>query len=222
MGAELVNIPQLTGTPAPTWIAENAASSIDGTPAFSTLQLSAKGAFFNLLYSIELSQDAYIQGGLPGMLAASAAKKYAIALDQAWLYGVTGNTGNPGLSNEVGVNMRKYAGHTLTTGQAPADFSEPSIMAEIVRNANAVPNALICSPALYGTLSRLNVSAYAKYWTPPTDVQSLRPPVYSTSIPNVETDPAAGTNPAQTGGTMTSLYCGDFMRVIMGGGLKWS
>jgi hypothetical protein len=40
-------------------------------------------------------------------------------------------------------------------------------------------------------------------------------PLYSTTIPVTETDPAPGA-PAQTGGTMTSLCCGDFTRVLWG------
>jgi HK97 family phage major capsid protein len=216
MDTEIVNLPQFTAPTAPVWAAENAATSLDANPAFAPIQFSAKGAFYDVtLYSIEFAQDAFVQGGLPGMLAESMARKYAIIVDQAALYGISGNTGNPGLVNEAGVNIRKYAAHSGTTGQAPADFNEPSIMAEMVRNANAEPTAFLTSPQLVGTLSRLSATSYAKYWEPGQDIKDLWPALYSTTIPVVETDPASG-NPALTGGTMTSLYCGDWSRIVIG------
>jgi HK97 family phage major capsid protein len=219
METELVNVPQFTSPTQPVWAAENAATSLDASPAFAPVQLSAHGSFYDItLYSIELAQDAFIQGTLPGMLAQSMSKRYANIIDQAALYGITGNTGCPGFLSEAGVNVRKYAGHTGTTGQVPADFSEPSILAETVRNANAEPNGYLTSPQLVGQLARTNASTYAKYWEPSSDVADLwnNSKHYSTTIPVTETDPASGTNPAQTGGTFTSLYCGDFTRVIIG------
>jgi HK97 family phage major capsid protein len=219
METEIVNVPQFTAATQPVWAAENASTSLDATPAFAPVQFSAHGAFYDItLYSIELAQDAYISGTLPGMLAESMSKRYANIIDQAALYGITGNTGCPGFLSETGVNVRKYAGHTGTTGQVPADFSEPSILAETVRAANAEPNGFLTSPQLVGQLSRTNASTYAKYWEPPSDVADLwnNHTCYSTTIPVTETDPASGTNPAQTGGSYTSLYCGDFSRVVIG------
>jgi hypothetical protein len=42
------------------------------------------------LYSMELAQDAYVRGGLPGMLAESAARKFALAVDASGIVGITG------------------------------------------------------------------------------------------------------------------------------------
>jgi HK97 family phage major capsid protein len=152
------------------------------------------------------------------MLAESAAKNYSVLIDQAGFYGITGNTGNPGFSNETGVQLRKYAGHSGTTGQAPADTQELSIMLEAVRAKNIEPTGFATSPQLLGTLSRLNSSTYAKYWNPSDDAADLwnNHRYTSTTIPVTETDPASGTVPAQTGGTMTSLYLADWSRVIIG------
>jgi HK97 family phage major capsid protein len=227
MTTELVNVPQLTGAVQPQWIAEGSATSLDATPAFSTLQLAAKGAFYDVtLYSMELAQDALLEGTLPGVLAESAARNYAVLIDQAGFYGIAGNTGCPGFSNETGMQLRKWgqggattnAVHTVTTGQAVTDTQEPSTLVEMVRAKNIEPSGFATSPQLVGTMARINAPTYAKMWSMPNDVMDLwnKHTAYSTTIPVVETDPAAASIPAQTGGTMTSLYCADWSRVIIG------
>jgi HK97 family phage major capsid protein len=227
MTTELVNVPQFTAPVQPQWVAEGSATSLDGNPAFSTLQLMAHGMFYDItLYSMELAQDAYIQGDLPGVLAASAARNYSILIDQAGFYGISGNAGCPGFSNETGMQLRKWGqggaasntAHTGTAGQAIADTQEPSTMVELVRAKNIEPTGFATSPQLVGTMARLNVPAYAAYWKMPVDVQDLwnNHTAYSTTIPTTETDPAAASIPAQTGGTMTSLYAADWSRVLIG------
>jgi HK97 family phage major capsid protein len=213
---EIVNVPQLTGAVQPAWLAENASSSIDATPAFSTLQFNSKGAFYDItVYSRQLAEDAYVQGGLPDLLAASAARNYAVGIDQAALYGVSGNSGNPGLNNETGLQFRKYAAHSGTTGSAPVDTTDMSVMAELVRNKNVEPSGYLTSPQVYGTVNRTNASTVAKFWDMPADVSKI-PWYFSTTIPVTETDTALGTNPAQTGGAFSSIYCGDWSRMIIG------
>ena len=227
MTTELVNVPQLTGAVQPQWVAENSATSLDATPAFSTLQLAAHGMFYDItLYSMELAQDAYIQGDLPGVLADSAAKNYAVLVDTAGFYGIAGNTGCPGFSNEVGVVLRKHGqggassnvAHTLTTGQAIADTQEPSTLVEMVRAKNVEPTGFATSPQYVGTFNRINVPSYGKVWEIPADAKDLwlNHTVASVTIPVIETDPGVGVVPAQTGGTMTSLYCADWSRVYIG------
>jgi HK97 family phage major capsid protein len=227
MQTELVNVPQFTAPVQPAWIAEGSATSLDGNPAFSTLQLAAHGAFYDItLYSMELAQDAYISGDLPGVLADSAAKNYSVLIDQAGFYGISGNTGCPGFSNETGMQLRKYgaggassnAPHTGTTGVAIADTQEPSTLVELVRAKNIEPTGFATSPQLVGTMARINSPTYAKTWDLPSDVKELwlNNTAYSTTIPITETDPIAASVPAQTGGTMTSLYCGDWSRVMIG------
>ena len=66
---EIQNVPVHTAPVQPAWLAENATIGLDANPAFSTLQLNAKGGFKDITtFSIELAQDAYVQGGLPGFL----------------------------------------------------------------------------------------------------------------------------------------------------------
>ena len=149
------------------------------------------------------------------MLATSASRAYQNLLDKAALYGIAGNTGNPGLNNETGMVSRKLAAHTGTAGQAPADPTDYSVVAEIIRAANAEPTGILESPQVLGTFNRLNASTYAKWWTMPNDVADL-PIYYSTTIPVTETDPASGTIPAQTGGTYSSFYMGDWSRMVIG------
>jgi hypothetical protein len=88
----------------------------------------------------------------------------------------------------------------------------------MVRAKNIEPTGFATSPQLYGTIARINAPTYAKMWSMPADVMNLwnKHTVYSTTIPITETDPATGTIPAQTAGTMTSVYCADWSRVIIG------
>lgn len=221
MPTEQVNIPQFTAPVQPQWVAENTATTIDGNPAFSTLPLLAKGMFYDVtLYSMEMAQDAYVSGGLPGMLAQSAARNFAIAVDQAGFYGITGNPGCPGFMNETGVQIRKYGSggagnpaHTGTAGVTVADSQEYSTIAELVRAKNVEPTGFAMGPQLWGTINRTNASTYAKYWDMPADVPSKV--VYSTQIPVTETDPTSGA-PVQTGGSYSSMYCADWARVLIG------
>lgn len=227
MTTEQVNLAQFTAPVQPVWIAEAGATSLDANPAFSPVPLIAKGAFYDItLYSMQLAQDAYISGDLPGFLAQSAARNYAVAMDQAGFYGVSGNSGCVGFSNTAGIQLRKWgaggattnAPHAGTTGQAPADTQEPSTQIEMVRAKNIEPSGYATSPQLVGTLARINVPSYAKFFELPTDAANLwaNHTVFSTAIPTIETDPAGGVVPAQTGGTMTSLYCADWSRVVIG------
>ncbi len=136
MPTELYNMPVFTAPAQPAWIAENSTVGIDANPAFSTLQFSAMGGFKEItLYSIELAQDSYIQGGLPGMLALSAARNFALAVDVSGIQGIAGNTGNPGLINESGFVSRAYTGDG-GSGKAPVDTTEFSIVNELIANKN--------------------------------------------------------------------------------------
>ena len=75
---------------------------------------------------MELAQDAYLEGTLPGVLAAISREELSVLIDQAGFYGIAGNTGCPGFSNETGMQLRKWGqggansnvAHTVTTGQA--------------------------------------------------------------------------------------------------------
>lgn len=218
MAAQQVRVPQLTGVPSPTWIAENGSIGLDAGPAFSSLQLDASGGFKDItLVSLELAQDAYVSGGLTDYLAQQIAIRMALAVDAAAFYGIASNPGNPGFSNESGVILRKYAAHSGTTGATPTDPTELSVMAEIVRSANVEPTAFVCSPQFAGTISRLNATAYAKFWDIPADVTGQWDNrVISTLVPVTETDTASGTVPVQTGGTYTSVYLADWSRLLLG------
>lgn len=227
METEQVNLAQFTAPVQPQWVAEAGSTSLDANPAFAPVPLIAKGAFYDItLYTIELAQDAFIQGTLPDFLAQSAARNYEIAVDSAGFYGVSGNAGCVGFSNTSGIQLRKWGAggatsnspHSGTSGQAPADTQEPSTLVEMVRSKNIEPSGFATSPQLVGTLARINAPSYAKYFDMPVDVQALwdNHTVYSTTIPIVETDPASGSVPAETGGTMTSLYCADWSRVYIG------
>ena len=220
MPAQTVLLPQLTSPQAPQWIAENNTVNLDASASLADITFAAHGAFVDLFtYSYEMAQDSLISGGLDQVIQDSMAARYKIIVDQAALYGIAGYpVGNPGMVNE-GITLHKWDAHGGTAGTAPTNPNELSVMAEMVRNANAEPNHFLGSPAAFGTLSRLAGSGgtYPLYWKPSPDVIDIWPPVYSTTLGgNTETDPAAGNIPALTGGSYQSMYCGDFTRVIFG------
>ena len=66
---------------------------------------------------------------------------------------------------------------------------------------------MITNPQVFGTVSRLNASSYAKFWQMPQDVADL-PMLYTTTLPNTETQ---GTSSAAS-----SLFVGDFSRMVIG------
>jgi HK97 family phage major capsid protein len=216
MSTEYVNVPVFTSTVSPQWIAEAGSISLDGNPAFAPLQLSAMGGFKDItLFSIEAAQDAYIRGNLDGMLTQAVAKKMAVVLDTSMLMGISGNAGVPGLVNESGFVTRHYTGDSGTTGTAPTDTTELSVVAEIIRNKNVEPTAIVSNPSLYGTYQRIKASSgtYPMYWPRPADVMNI-PWAYSanSALPTTETDPATASSVAQTGGSYSSFYMGDWSR----------
>jgi HK97 family phage major capsid protein len=96
MPTEIYNVPVQTAPVQPAWLAENATIGVDANPAFGTIPLNAKGGWKDITtYSVELAQDAYIQGTLPGFLAESCGRNMALAVDAAAIQGVAGNAGNP-------------------------------------------------------------------------------------------------------------------------------
>jgi HK97 family phage major capsid protein len=216
---EIYNKPVLSAPVQPAWLAENSSIGLDANPAFGTIQFNAQGAFKDITtFSIELAHDAYVSGGLAGLLAQSAARNFALAVDAAAINGVVGNTGNPGLNGETNFNFRHYSGDSGTTGIAPTDTTEYSKINELVRNKNSSVSAFLQNPSVTGTMSRLNASTYAKYWTMPADVANV--PIVETTNPNVlpttETDPTTASSVAQTGGSYSSIYAGYWPFVMVG------
>jgi HK97 family phage major capsid protein len=210
MSNEYVNIPVFTSTVSPQWVAEAGSISLDANPAFSQLQLIAMGGFKDTtLVSIEAAQDAYIQGGLPDMLASAVAKKMAVVLDTSMLLGVTSNTGIPGLVNESGFVTRHYTGDSGTTGHTPADTTELGVVAESIIKKNIMPNAFVSNIGTHEAFQRIAVSAYGKYWDNPSIISGMDWVTSENSaLPYVETDPATATSVAQSGGSYSSLYAG--------------
>jgi HK97 family phage major capsid protein len=221
MSTEYVNVPVFTSTVSPQWVAEAGSISLDANPAFSQLQLIAMGGFKDTtLVSIEAAQDAYIQGGLPDMLAQAVAKKMAVVLDTSMLLGVSSNTGIPGLVNESGFVTRHYTGDAGTTGHTPADTTEIGVIAEqIVKKNVAVQDlAFVSNIGVHESVERLPVSAYGRYWDNPPIAANI-PWITSenSALPYVETDPATATSVAQSGGSYSSLYCGPWGRFCVVG-----
>jgi HK97 family phage major capsid protein len=221
MSTEQVNVPQFTSPVAPAWLAENSTIGIDASPAFSTVQLNAGGGWKDItLYSMELAQDAYIQGGLPGMLAESMARKFALAVDLAMIYGISSTSAvAPGLINETGFNVRYFTGASDDTAAAPVDTQDFSIVLEKIRNVPDEPTmGVLCNPSVAGTFSRLNASTYAKYWDWSPDVveAGLDRFITTTQLTDTETVPATAVNPATTGGSYSSYFMGPWHRIMLG------
>jgi HK97 family phage major capsid protein len=216
---ELYNKPVLANPAQPAWLAENSAIGLDANPAFSTIQFNSQGGWKDLTsFSIELAQDAFVAGTLPDLLAESVARNMALAVDAAAINGVSGNSGNPGLNAETGFNARHYTGDAGTSGKAPVDTTEYSVIAELVKNKNSRVSAFLQNPSVTGTVSRLNASSVARYWNMPDDVKGV--PIVETTNPNVlpttETSPSTASGAALTGGTFSSVYAGFWPFMMLG------
>lgn len=204
METELYNLPTYVSDVSPSWLAENSSVSLDANPQFSTVQFNAKGAFTDItLFSRQMAEDTNQSGGLAGLLTDTIAQKYARVIDQAAIYGVSGNAGNPGLNAESGLVSQSMG----TNGAAPTDTQFISTAVESVRKANVEPSALISNPQVYGTVNRLNASTYAKYWERTADTANV-PWLYSTALSATETQ--------GTSSVASSLYAGDWSRMVIG------
>lgn len=205
---------------APAWLAENATIGLDANPAFGTIAMNAKGGWKDITtYSVELAQDAFVQGTLPGFLAESCGRNMALAVDAAAIQGVAGNAGNPGLNAESGFVFRHWTTDAGTTGFAPVDTKELSIITEVVNNANAANEGWLCNYRVKGTIARTStVTAFPAFWPLPRDVEDI--PWVATSnanvVPATETDPATASAVLQTTGTMSSLYAGPWSYMMVG------
>jgi HK97 family phage major capsid protein len=205
---EIYNLPQYVSDVSPQWLAEDAQLTLDANPQFSTVQFNAMGSFTDVtLVSRQLAEDTNQAGGLSGLLQDTIGKKYQRVIDQVAFYGASGSTGNPGLLNETGLIVQTLGGTANVNGQAPVDTQFLSTALEAVRNANAEASAIVANPKTLGTVSRLNASAYAKYWDFSADVADV-PWLYSTALASNE---ALG-----TGTNLSSLYMGDWSRMIIG------
>lgn len=208
MEHEVFNYPQYVADVSPTWLAEGTALTLDANPQFSTLQFNAQGAFTDLtLFSRQLAEDTNQSGGLSGLLQQTIGQKFGRVMDQAALYGVTGNSGNPGLVNESNLVVQPLGGTANTAGTALTDTQFVSTAAQAVRNANAEPTAIVTNPSVAGSVARLNASTYAKYWDMPSDVAHL-PWITSTALASNET--------LGSGTALSSLYVADWSKMIVG------
>ena len=217
MDRELVQMPIFTSTYAgPQWIAENGNLALDAGPAFGPLQLQAPGGWkFYTSVSMELAQDAYLQGSLDQWLANAAARKLAVALDTSMLMGVTANVGVPGLVNETSFNTRHYTGDAGTSGTTPADTQELAAIAEVAmkKYIEVSELAYVSNVGTHEAFTRIPLATYGKYFELPPLVANV-PWVMSenSALAYTETDPATQANVAQTGGSYSSLYCGPWAR----------
>jgi HK97 family phage major capsid protein len=219
MSTEYYNYPVFTSTVSPQWIAEAGSISLDANPAFSPLQLIAMGGFKTTTqFSIELANDAFIEGNLPHFLNAAIARKMSVALDTAMLLGVAGNNGIPGLVNEAGFVTRHYTGDAGTTGKAPVDTTELGVVAEATVKKNVAPSAFISNVGVQQAFQRIPLATYGRYWDNPSIVSKMDWVTSENSaLPYTETDPATATSVLQTTGTFGSLYCGPWNRFLVFG-----
>ena len=147
---------------------------MDANPAFSPLQLIATGGFKDITqYSIELASDAYINGGLSGMLADAVAKKMATVLDTSMLLGVTANPGIPGLINESGYVTRKQTGDAGTVGLGPTNTAELGVIVELTMKKNATPTAFVSNVGVHEAYERIPLNTYGRYFENPSIVQDM-------------------------------------------------
>ena len=201
------HLPVFSADIAPAYVAENAATSLDGNPGFSPLVFDASGAYMDVtLLSRQVVEDSAQEGGLTSLIQETIAKKYARLIEQVSLFGNSAiSTLAPGLAGESGIQH-------FAAESSLADYDDFSKAVEKVRNANTEPSGIITNPSVAGTFERLKASTYARYWEPPASVAPLWPPRISTAMPDTETASAA----AETGGALSSAFVGDFRNVIIG------
>lgn len=207
MSSVRLHLPVFASDVAPAYVAENASMSLDGNPGFAPLVFDASGAYTDVtLLSRQVVEDAHQEGGLVSLVQETIAQKYARLIESVALFGNSSIASiAPGLAGESG--LQHFAAEATL-----ADYDDFSKAVEMVRNANAEPTGIITNPQVAGTFERLKASTYARYWTPPASVAPLWPPRISTVMPATETTGAA----AETGGSKSSAFVGDFSRIHLG------
>jgi HK97 family phage major capsid protein len=209
MTSESYSLPVYTNDIAPTWLVEAGTNSLDANPAFSPLLFQAIGAWQDItLVSRQVVEDTNQQGGLVGLLTETIGQKFARVVDQVAFYGASGNAGAPGLVNETGIQTSGTASPVGfgTNGGSPTDYSQISIGAEAIRAENTDPTAIVASPHAVGTYARL-VDTLGQPMRVTPDIADI-PWLDSTTLL---------TNEAQgTGTNLTSVYLGDWKRLILG------
>jgi HK97 family phage major capsid protein len=209
MTTEHYNLPQYLSDVAPVYLAENTANSIDALPQFAPIAFLATGAYQDItLMSRQIAEDTNQEGGLAGLLQETIGQKYARLIDQTGLYGTSGNSGNPGLVNEAGLLTSGTAAPAGfgTDGGSPVNWSQLSVAAEDIRSNNGEPSAMVMHPKALGTYSRL-VDTLGQPMRMTPDIADI--PILDSST--LLTDEAQG-----TGTNLTSIYMGDWARMIVG------
>ncbi|HEY2578418.1 MAG TPA: phage major capsid protein [Streptosporangiaceae bacterium] len=209
MISEQHSMPVYTNDVAPTWLAEAGTNSIDANPAFSPLLFQAIGAWQDItLVSRQVVEDTNQEGGLVGLLTETIGAKFARVVDQVAFYGTSGNAGAPGLVNESGLQTSGTAAPAGfgTNGGSPTNYSQISIAAEAIRAENTDPTAIVASPHAVGTYARL-VDTLGQPMRKTPDIADI-PWLDSTTLLTNETQ--------GTGTSLTSVYLGDWKRLILG------
>ncbi len=217
MATQQVNVSVLAAPAAPAWLAEGSTIGIDANPALVGVPMAAYGGFKDIsLVTMEAAQSAHAVGSLGQLVANSVARNVSLALDAAIFMGVTGSgaTTYPGLQSETGFTLRKATG-VSSSPVAPSDTTEPSVINQLIRNANGECTGFVANPNMVGKLNRLNGGgSYPMYYPLPADVQHI--PWAVSANPNVLPTTEVYDGSAQTGSTASSIWAGDWKYLLVG------
>lgn len=205
MTGEVLNVPVFQSDVQPAFITESNALALDITPSVGTLTLSATGSFADVTAaSLNVIEDAVINGGIDAMIRNSIAQKYARIIQQIALYGQAGS-GTTGLVNTTGLLMQSMG----TNGAAPTSYKDISKAVAQVRAQSVEPSGLVWHPNTKAEYAEL-VDTLGQPMRPTPDVADL--------VDNAA-DSASLTYGTETQGTATtasSLYVGDWQYCLLG------
>jgi HK97 family phage major capsid protein len=217
MPHEVFNMPQLAADVAPTYLAENAALSLDNAPGLVPLVFNCSGAFTDVtLITRQAAEDATAGGGLDAILRNSIVERFKRVVDKVAIYGQAGATGVPGLLNEaalVSSGTASPAGFGANGGAPPTasatvtPYQQISIAAEAVRKLNAEPSAFLVNPQTLGTYARAT-DTIGDPAEKGADIAGI-PWLDSTTLVSNEVQ---GTS----GAVCSSIYTGDFSKMMIG------
>jgi HK97 family phage major capsid protein len=196
-------VPQITGSVAPEWKAQNAPGT-PSDPTFIPRPFAFKTLFASTVVSNELAQD----GGqlLARMITHDLAQSFASEADRVALTGSGSGEEPRGVANTLGINVFEMG----TNGGPLTDFN-PMVGAVAMLLNTGLPldkvSAFVLSPRSWQELATLKSQ---------TELQQLIIPSHIAQIPQLVSNKI---NDAQTVGSSTdtsSIFVGDFTQLVVG------
>jgi len=196
MDTNNLSMAKVAGDPEAEWKAENAAVSAESDMTFEKVDFNAKTMYLLISFSLELFEDTKADL-LDKTVRNAIAEKMALKLDYAALRGDGAGNNPTGILNTTGILNKTAYGDI-------SDYSLFSYAKEDILNQNAIPNAAIYNPTIWGAVDRFKDSS-GQPLDAPQSFKDLNKYV-TTQIPS---DLGAGSNESE-------VYVGDFSQLMIG------